>query len=136
MTDTITYNIDLLEGEEVLFRYDVKEGWIRKKVTFSYILTNRRVIAGRQILMLEDISDIVSINQSRQHGGSYHTIGVYHKGLSSRTGRFHGKSMEFGDIVIHSVTGEDQIWHQLSDPDNLVKLMKSLRKARMDVLNK
>jgi hypothetical protein len=115
-----------IEGEEVeqvLWRSDVTKGIFRKKIVHTYLVTNKQVISGNQILNLEDISDAVSLNEERVHG--------IHSGHSSvRVGSYRDKGRVIGDVIFNSTTLPDLIFHDIPDPDGIVRLVKSLIKQR------
>lgn len=43
------------ELDETLWRHDIKMGWLRKKVVYSYLITNKRIVSGSQVLNDNDM---------------------------------------------------------------------------------
>jgi hypothetical protein len=83
------------------------------------------------------LSDVVAINRHRQYEGGYRGTRVSAgrgSGLSYTVGGQRDKSVEYGDLVISSPVAEDQTWYGIKDCSSVVRLIKSLRKTRIEQL--
>lgn len=85
---------------------------------------------GSQVLDINDVSDAVSLNEERVYDGTQNTYGVYGRGSSVRMGSYRGKGRVIGDVIVNSPTHPDIIFNDVSDPDGIVRLIKSLKKQR------
>jgi hypothetical protein len=50
--------------DETLWRHDIKMGWLRKKVVYSYLITNKRIVSGSQVLnimLCDDEPDLLEL---------------------------------------------------------------------------
>jgi hypothetical protein len=74
-------NLEDQEGEETLWRHDIKNGWIRERAVYIYFITNRRVVSGSQVLKLDDVSDYVSVSEERFYGGGVNSVGTRTRGV-------------------------------------------------------
>lgn len=88
------------EKGQVLFRYDVTKDWLRKKEVHSYLVTNKHVVSGSQILNLHDIYDAVSLNEERVYDGGFQRIWTRSKYSSCRLGSYRGKGRVIGDVSL------------------------------------
>lgn len=120
------------EQEETLWRHDIKKGWIRKKVVYSYLITDKQVVSGSQVHNLDDVSDCAAMNEERVHGGSVNRVGTYTKGTNVRLSSYRGRGLVIGDVIFTSQSNPDIIFHDVPDPDGVVRLVKSLIKARRE----
>jgi hypothetical protein len=128
----IPMNNDAEEQEETLWRHDIKKGWIRKKVVYSYLISNKRVVSGTKVLNLDDVSNCVSANEERFYGGGANKVGTRTRGVNARLSSYRGRGRVIGDVIFTSPSSQDIIFHDVPDPDGLVRLVKSIMKARKE----
>jgi hypothetical protein len=116
------------EGEEVIYRKDVRKGWTRKKTISAYLITNNRVISPEGTeLWLNEIDDVVSINNIRDNRGGFTAIGTRGP-MRYYMGQTQSKSRGIGDLIFMSANKPDLRWYGMEDPQNLIKLVGSLKK--------
>ena len=118
------------EREETLWRHDIKKGWLHKKVVYSYLITNKRIVSGSQVLNLDDVSDCVSVNEERFYGGGVNSVGTHTRGPNARLSSYRGRGRVIGDVIFTSHSNQDTIFHDVPDPDGVVRLVKTLMKPR------
>lgn len=130
----VSYTFTLDPDEEVIWRLNIEEGLIKKKIAWTYIITNRRVISGPQQLLLSDIADVLILNSQRTYEGGHkgHTIRSSLRGTgmsySTTIGGHRGHYVKTGNILFTSPTQHDMTWTNITSPDDIVKLVKSLKK--------
>jgi hypothetical protein len=123
--------------EQILYRWNITKGTFRTRVITSYFVTNYRIVTVFQLennpqIMLENISDVVAINTHREYEGGYRGTTVGSKGLRYTVGGQRGKSVSYGDIIISSPTEQDHTWYKIRDYNSVIRLIKSLRKTRIE----
>lgn len=123
--------------EQILYRWNITKGTFRTRVITSYFVTNYRIVTVFQLennpqIMLEDISDVVAINTHREYEGGYRGTTVGGKGMRYTVGGQRGKSVSYGDIIISSPIAVDQTWYNIRDYNSVIRLIKSLRKTRIE----
>jgi hypothetical protein len=123
-------NLEDPEGEETLWRHDIKKGWIHKRAVYTYLITNKRVVSGSQVLKLDDVSDCVSVSEERFYGGGVNSVGTHTRGVNARLSSYRGRGRVVGDVIFTSPSSEDIIFRDVPDPDGVVRLFKSLKKSR------
>jgi hypothetical protein len=92
-------NLEDQEGEETLWRHDIKNGWIRERAVYIYFITNRRVVSGSQVLKLDDVSDYVSVSEERFYGGGVNSVGTHTRGVNARLSSYPGTGRVVGDVI-------------------------------------
>jgi hypothetical protein len=123
-------NLEDQEGDETLWRHDIKKGWIRKRAVYIYSISNRRVVSGSQVLKLDEVSDYVSVSEERFYGGGVNSVGTHSRGVNARLSSYPGRGRIVADVIFTSPSKEDVIFHDVPDPDGVVRLFKSLKKSR------
>ena len=123
--------------EEILYRWNITKGTFRTRVITSYFVTNYRIVTVYQLqnnpqIMLENISDVVALNTHRAYEGGYRGTTVGSKGMRYTVGGQRGKSVSYGDIIISSPTDQDHTWYNIRDYNSVIRLIKSLRKTRIE----
>lgn len=123
--------------EQILYRWNITKGTFRTRVITSYFVTNYRIVTVFQLennpqIMLENISDVVAINTHREYEGGYRGTTVGSKGMRYTVGGQRGKSVSYGDIIISSPTEQDHTWYNIRDYNSVIRLIKSLRKTRIE----
>jgi hypothetical protein len=83
-------------------------------------------------MMLENISDVIAINTYRAYEGGYRGTTIGSKGMRYTVGGRRGKSITYGDIIISSPTQQDITWYNIRDYNSVIRLIKSLRKTRIE----
>jgi hypothetical protein len=129
--------IPIANDEQTLYRFNLTKGTFRTKVVISYFVTNYRIVTLFQVqnnphIMLENISDVVAINTHREYEGGYRGVTTSYKGMRYTTGGQRGKSVTYGDLIISSPVAEDQTWYNIRDYNSVIRLIKSLRKTRLE----
>lgn len=139
------YSLDLRNGEELLWSFDITEGLIRKKIVVRLALSNYRIMKidmqNNKILgyiLLQDLDDVVVMNTHRASNsigyGMY--AGTRGRYMTMAGPRFSsGTSKTIGDIVF-IVNGQKVSWGGLPDPTGLKNFVKSLKKTMYDEVKK
>ena len=124
--------------EQILYRWNLTKGTFRTKVVISYFVTNYRIATITidkpttcNFIQLENISDVVAIDTHREYEGGYRGTTIGSKGMRYTVGGQRGKSVSYGNLIISSPVAEDQTWYNVRDCNNVIKLIKSLRKSRL-----
>jgi hypothetical protein len=117
------------EYEERLWRHDVTKGFWRKKVVHFYLVTTKHLVSGQQVLNIDDLVDCVAVNEESVHDGGFNSVGVKSGNVSVRTGGYRGRGKVIGDVIFTGING-CMIFHDIPVPNSIVRLVKSLMKAR------
>jgi ribosomal protein L40E len=120
-------HVNVLGGEEVLWRNEITKGIFKKTVIEVQVITNYRVIKNDFGIMLKDVNDITIMNQHRvsqsEHMGVY--SGRYARfGMGNSTSR----SKTIGDVVFMIDGRPIIVFGQIADPHGVARLAKSSRK--------
>ena len=76
------------------------------------------------------MSDYVSVSEERYYGGGFNSVGTHTRGVNARLSSYPGRGRVVGDVIFMSPSSEDVIFHDVPDPDGVVRLFKSLKKSR------
>jgi hypothetical protein len=145
LNDLAEYNpAKIAADEQFLFRYDIWEskGWFKgNRSVLAHLVSNYRVgtFNLQQVftyITLESISDVLVMDSRRESEGAHQGFITGSRGFRYYSGRSKGRSVEYGDVVITSPDTDDQTWYNIKAPDDLVKLIKSLRKTRLEQLDR
>jgi hypothetical protein len=136
-------NRNLNAGEQVIWGHTVQKGIFSKETTERWWITNMRAIKQFPVtkdnpqekflaIGWRDLSDSVVMNQFRKSKGNRvgTFAGVYGGGgfAGTGTGVSSSTSMSFGDIVFLQNDREILRFQGISDPDEVNRLIKTLKK--------
>ncbi|HMK94409.1 MAG TPA: hypothetical protein VK536_03310 [Candidatus Limnocylindrales bacterium] len=134
-------------SEQVIWSHTARKGVFNKEITERWFITNMRAIKQYPVtkdnqqekflaLGWLDLSDSVVMNQFRNSKGNRigSFAGVYGGGgfAGAATGISSGKSMSFGDIVFLHNDREIFRFQGISDPDEVNRLIITLKKEYIE----
>lgn len=136
-------NLNLNEGEAVLWVHEVKKGIIHRETVEKWIITNLRAIKyypktkdrprGEMIAVGHLMADVIVMNQHRRSTsdrvGTF--TGGYKGGLGVGAGYSRGEttSRTYGDLVFLIAGREVLRFSGISDPHGVKKLIETLKKS-------
>jgi hypothetical protein len=146
--EELNYQVKMLnrnfnDGEQVIWSHTVRKGVLSKETTEKWFITNMRAIKQFPVtkdnpqekflaIGWPDLSDSVVMNQFRKSKGNRvgSFAGVYSTGAfaGTATGISSSTSMSFGDIVFLHNDREIFRFQGISDPDEVNRLIKTLKK--------
>ena len=128
-------SVNLSNGEELLWSYNITQGFIRKKAVVMLGISNYRIMRVDLInntvigyILLQDLDDVIVMNTSRVSDSIGYSMyaGSGGRFMSIAGPRFSsGTSKTVGDIVF-IVNGKKITWSGLPDPTGLKNFVKSL----------
>src|SRR3989338_7328246 len=131
-------SVNLSNGEELLWSYNITQGFIRKKAVVMLGISNYRIMRVDLInntvigyILLQDLDDVIVMNTSRASDSIGYSMyaGSGGRFMSIAGKRFSsGTSKTVGDIVF-IVNGKKITWYGLPDPTGLKNFVKSLMKT-------
>lgn len=137
------YPVRIAGDEQFLFRHDVIDGGIfkRDRSVLVHFVSNYRVgtmDTNQNIsqMGLEHISDVLVMDSRRESAGNYSGFSSGTRGARYHAGGYRSRSIEYGNVVITSAETSEQTWYNVRSPDEVVKLIKSLRKTRLEQLER
>jgi hypothetical protein len=117
-----------LGREETLWRNQITQGILKKRVVEVQTITNYRVLRNDKGVMFKDIDDVVVMNQHRVSQSNY--MGTYYgRYIRFGTGSTQSRSKTVGDVVFMRQGTPIIRFNQIADPHGVVRLAKSVRRS-------
>jgi hypothetical protein len=127
----------LASGEEIVLYNIGTEGIINKSIKWLEVITNYRILEyvfndhTSNVIVMEGIDDVVVMN--RHTSSQTYSIGNYYSGRHSIMGfsNRNSTSRTIGDVVIMNQGKPFITLNQVSDPQGVKNLIKSMKKQRL-----
>jgi hypothetical protein len=130
----------LRSDEHIIWTKSVYQGFWHKKMVKTWVITNERILLWSNIgcyimeeLALENITDVLVVNQQHQSNSSFNVYSSGMKHSRYMSGSSRSMSQAVGDVLILHDNGIPfSSLCGISDPNSIVKLIKSLVKSRVE----
>lgn len=117
-----------LGREEILWRNQITQGILKKRVVEVQTISNYRVLRNDKGVMFKDIDDVVVMNQHRVSQSNY--MGTYYgRYVRFGTGSTQSRSKTVGDVVFMRQGTPVIRFNQIADPHGVVRLAKAVKRS-------